>query len=234
MIWFSKEKFAYFILGLACLILVGSMGWRWYHERKDFFLSGAPPQEIMESIEPKSVPYDQIKPPAFLATDALVMGSMSSTIGIAFYGDYANPESNSLARQLESWVRTTQNKVRFVYYYLPASTKDDDPSFEAAVFSECSRLLDDAWQGHKIVLTMPKADKQTIELLTDKLETEDGMLYNCRRDKNIRSYIKQKVDIAKGDGIDKAPFVFVGTRVFPAQSASSSSIIRAAQTYLQK
>lgn len=230
--WFTKERLAIFILALACLILVGSMGWRWYHGRQDYFLSGAPPQDILEKVSPKKVPYDQIKPPAFLATDALVLGSMSSTIGIVFYGDYANPQSNSLAREIENWARN-RGRVRVIWYYLPAKTDDNDPSFEAAVFSECSRLLDDAWKAHRLMISLPKVDKQTIDLLSDQLETKDGMLYTCRQDKNIRSYLRQKIDIARGDGIDKAPFVFVGTQVFPAQSASSSSIIRSVTTYLR-
>ncbi|MFA6100003.1 MAG: hypothetical protein WC750_03955 [Patescibacteria group bacterium] len=229
--WFTKERLAIFILALACLVLVGSMGWRWYHNRKDYFLSGAPPQDILEKVEPKKVPYDQIKPPAFLATDALVIGSMSSTAGIAFYGDYADSQSNALARELESWARN-QGRVRFIWYYLPAKTDDNDVSFEAAVLSECSRLLDDAWQAHKLLISLPKIDNQTLNLLADKLKDKDGLLYTCRQDKNLRSYLRQKIDIARGDGIDKAPFVFIGTHVFPAQSASSSTMIRTAMSYL--
>ncbi|MDD5438046.1 MAG: hypothetical protein PHC70_02790 [Patescibacteria group bacterium] len=233
MSWLNKERIAISILAAACLILVASMGWNWYHNKKDYFLSGSPPQDVLEKIEPKKVPYEQIKPPAFLATDALVIGSISSTIGISFYGDYADPQSNALARELENWARNQQGKVRFVWYYLPATTDDNDISFESAVFSECSRLIDDMWQAHLLMLSVPKVDKRTMEMFSQQLETSEKLLYNCRSDKNIRDYLKQKIYVARGDGIDKAPFVFVGTQVFPAQSASSSSIIRSALTHLR-
>lgn len=233
MSWLNKERIAISILILACLALVVAMGWNWHRTQKEYFLSGAPPQDILEKIEPKTVPYNQIKPPAFLATDALVIGSLSSTVGIAFYGDYTNPQSNTLGRELENWVRNQQGKVRFVWYYLPATTDDNDISFESAVFSECSRLIDDQWQAHKLMISLPQIDKRSMELFSSQLETSEKLLYSCRNDKNIRDYIRQKIYVARGDGIDKAPFVFVGTQAFPAQSASSSSIIRSALNYLR-
>jgi hypothetical protein len=232
MSWLNKEKISLSILGLACLILALGMGWRWYYQQKNYFQSGSPPADIMDKIEPKSVPYEQIKSPAFLPTDALVFGSLSSTIGIAFYGDYANSQSNSLERELEKWVRGRQGKVRLVWYYLPAKTNDNDISFEAAVLSECSRLIDDNWQAHKLMVSVPQMDKKTLELIANQLETKDNMLYNCRTNKDIRDYLRQKIDIAKGDGIDTAPFVFVGTKAFPAKYASSSSVMKSALDYL--
>lgn len=230
---FSKNNLAAVIIVIAGLILVGSMGWRWYKNKTDFFLSGAPPTEALNRIEPKKVPYDQIKPPAFLQTDALIYGSMTSTASVIFYGDYTNPKSNALAREIDAWIKTSRGKIRLIWQYLPATDKDNEISFEAAVFSECSRLLDDKWLAHSLLLNMSKVSMSDIESLTDKLTDEDGMMYACRKDKNIRDYVRTKVQTARGDGIDTAPFVFVGTHVFPSQTASSTSIIQSAQTYLR-
>ncbi|MFA6504057.1 MAG: thioredoxin domain-containing protein [Patescibacteria group bacterium] len=229
----SKNTLAAAIITIAGLVLVGSMGWSWYKTRTDFFLSGAPPASMMNEITPKKVPYGQIKPPAFLQTDALIYGSMTSTASIVFYGDYTDPKSNILARDIDTWVRTSKGKIRLIWQYLPATDKDGNASFEAAVFSECSRLMDDKWIAHTLMINMPKVGMSDVESLTDQLTDKDGMLYDCRKDKNIRDYVRTKVQTARGDGIDTAPFVFVGTHVFPSQSASSTSIIQAAQTYLR-
>lgn len=230
---FNRQIVAFCLIIIASVALLSAIGWRWYRNKQDYFTSGAPPQEIMDRIEPKTVPYDQIKPPAFLQTDALVFGSISSTVGIAFYGDYTNDKSNSLAYSLESWTRGMGGRVRFIWHYLPASTDDNSPSFEAAMLSECSRLIDDLWRAHGLMIKFSNLGQKEINFLSDQLADKDGMLYACMKDKNLRGYIRQKAEVARGDGIDKAPFVFVGTHVFPSQSASSTSIIRAAQAYLK-
>ena len=229
----NRQVLALCLLALASVALLSAIGWRWYRNKQDYFQSGAPPQEIMDRIEPKKVPYDQIKPPAFLQTDSLVFGSISSTVGIAFYGDYTNNQSNSLAYALESWSRKMGGRIRFVWHYLPASTDDNSPSFEAAMLSECSRLIDSSWKAHGLMVKFSNLGQKEINFLSDQLADKDGMLYGCLQDKSLRSYVRQKVQVARGDGIDNAPFVFVGTQAFPAQTASTTSIIRSAQAYLK-
>lgn len=229
----DRQFAALCLLVLASVALLSAIGWRWYRNKQDYFTSGAPPQEILDRIEPKTVPYNQIKPPAFLQTDALVFGSMSSTVGIAFYGDYTNNKSNSLAYSLESWTRSMGGRIRLIWHYLPASTDDNSPSFEAAMLSECSRLIDDSWKAHDMMIKFSNLGQREIDFLAGQLADKDGMLYGCMKDKNLRSYIRQKAQVARGDGIDNAPFVFVGTQAFPSQTASTTSIIRTAQTYLK-
>lgn len=228
----NKQQISMAFLGLAGLLMIGALGWRWYQTRKDFFISGAPPQELMDKIQPKSVPYAQIKPPAFLPTDPLVMGSMSSTVGIVFFGDYTDKLSDELALQVSDWARGKKGDVRVIWHYLPPSSDDGDLGYEAAVLSECSRLSDTRWSAHHLMLQTPPASMADIERLTDQLMDKEGMLYACRRDSNIRKYLRENIDQARGDGIDKAPFVFVGTKAFPSQNSSSTGILKAAQSYL--
>jgi len=228
----NKQRISVLFLVLAGLLMVGTLGWRWYQTRKDSFISGAPPQELMDRIEPRTVPYAQIKPPAFLPTDPVILGSVSSTIGIVFFGDYADKASGELARQITDWAAGKKGEARVIWHYLPASSKDGNLGYEAAVLSECSRLSDKRWVAHSLMLLAPPASMADIERLTDQLMDKEGLLYACRRDKNIRSYVREGINQARGDGIDKAPFVFVGTRAFPSQNSSSTGILKAAQDYL--
>jgi len=228
----NKRHFSALFLVLAGLLMVGALGWRWYQTRKDYFISGAPPQELMDKVEPRSVPYAQIKPPAFLPTDPVILGSISSTVGIIFFGDYTDKASGELARQVIAWAAGKKGDVRVLWHYLPSSSKDGDLGFEATVLSECSRLSDLRWSAHDLMLQTPPASMGDVERLTDKLMDKEGLLYACRRDVNIRKYLREGIDQARGDGIDKAPFVFVGTKAFPSQNSSSTGILKAAQNFL--
>lgn len=231
--WPSGDKLAIPILMIACVALVASMGNKWYQNRKNFYLSGAPPTDVVEKIEPKHVPYDQIKPPAMQDTDALVIGSMSSTVGLVFFGDYADPASNRLASELEIFARSQKGRIRMVWNYLPKTTEDGELSFEAAVLSECSRLVNSLWPAHLLMTTKGTVNKTDLDKIASDIQDEQGLLYSCRKDNSIRNYIREKVQTARGDGIDTAPFVFVGTHVFPSQTATSSAITRTAQIYLK-
>lgn len=231
---FSKQNFAVLFLGLAAVGLVGAMGYHWYSDQKNYYISGSPPTDILEKVDPKKVPYEQIKAPAFLPADDLVFGSMSSTIGVTFFGDYADHRSNVLAQTLEKELMKYGGRVRMTWHDLPASTKDGDLSFEATVLSECSRLVDKTWPAHDLLMQIPSLAKKDIEILTTQLMDKDSLLYACRQDQSLRKLIRQKIDISRGDGIDKAPFVFVGTHVFPSQTASSTAILKTVAQYIHE
>jgi len=60
---------------------------------------------------------------------------------------------------------------------------------------------------------------------------EQGQLYACRKDAEIRKGVRRAAMQSRGDGIDVAPFVFVVTRAFPAASAKPDEIMAAIAAY---
>ena len=53
------------------------------------------------------------------------------------------------------------------------------------------------------------------------------------RDTSIRQMVRTAAKRARGDGIDKAPFVFVRTQAFPAALASSTAVLGAIRDNLK-
>lgn len=231
----SAQKSATLIIIFAILIFAGAAGYTWYKTSTDTYLSGAPPQDLINEIPAKTVPYNQIKPPAVTPFDAFIIGSATSTYGIIFYGDYANPASNALIVDLLPKLLPYEDLVRLNWRYLPETTKDGDIGFETAIASECSRLLEINWPLHTGLIMEPanKLNRSYLRQLVENLTMEPEMVYACQNNTAIRDAIKTAIQTAKGDGIDKAPFIFVGTEAIPASEANTDTIINALRNYIK-
>jgi len=223
------------ILGIAICFCIGSAIYKCNKKYRQTFMAGQPPQEILERIDPKKVPYNQIKPPAVSELDAFLVGSASSSIGVIFYGDYTDPKSTKLLREIEPRIRSGKGLIRLIWHNLPSSTENNDPGFEAAVLSECSRILDSSWNVHYALIALNKDKVKNADLNRVSTENQDPkkLLEACRFDSTVRANVKYTIDLAKGDGIDQAPFIFVGSQAIPSQNATSTSIIEAIQAYLK-
>ncbi|MBU2566311.1 thioredoxin domain-containing protein [Patescibacteria group bacterium] len=233
--FFSPQRIAIIILALAVFVFIGSAGYRWYSIRSTTFLSGAPPADLMDSIEPKYVSPERMKSPAITNTDIFLAGSPTSSIGIVFYADYTNPDSNKLLKQIIQRVSTYNGEIRVILRYLPETTKNRNPSFEAVVLSECSRIMDPNWSAHESLLAIDKENTKisTIEQISFDYSDTDGMIYGCRNDSSLRNRLTQDIQQARGDGILAAPFVFAGTKALPADQANLENIFQAINTYMQ-
>jgi len=232
----SAQKLATLIIIFAILLFVGAAGYSWYRNATETFIAGAPPEELINEIPAKSVPYDQIKPPAISPYDAFLIGGTSSTYGVVFYGDYTNAESNKIIQELVPQLQNFGGIVRLNWRYLPETTKDGDVGFEAAVASECSRLLNEPWPLHQLFTETidGKLSKNLIKQLIQNASPEPELIFACQNNSTLRDNIRTAIQTAKSDGIDKAPFIFVGTTVIPADSASTANILNALQTYVGK
>ena len=233
--FFTPQRIAIIILALAVMVFVGSAGYRWYSIKNTTFLSGAPPADLMDSVEPKYIPPERMKPPAITNTDIFLLGSPTSSVGIVFYADYTNPESNKLLKQVIQRAATYDGDVRVILRYLPKTTKDRDPSFEAVVLSECSRIMDENWSAHNSLLSLEKNNVKNsdIEQISYDYSDTDGMIYGCRNDASLRDRLKKDIQQARGDGVLAAPFVFAGTKALPPDQADLENIFDAINTYIR-
>lgn len=229
----NPEKMALLLIIIACLALLSAVVWKAYETRTQYFLSGSPPAEIFTKIEPKSVPYNQIKPPAFLQSDPLAMGSITSTVGVIMFGDYADQKSLTFYKEIAELASQQKGRVRIIWHYLPANDKDGELGYEAALLSECNRLLDPNWMAHDILIDTQELKRSDLEIISNQIMDEENMLWACRKDKEIKDYVRHGINVARGDGIDKAPFIFVGTQVFPSQTSSTAEILQSIQNFLR-
>ncbi len=226
---FSARNVALGVLLLAFLILSGSIAYNWYTNRKNFYTAGSPPQDILQRVEPKSVPYDSIKPPAINAGETFLVGSVTSSYyGVIFFGDYTDSASAKAFKETLSAIQAYKGKVRLVWRQLPASTEDGSVSFEAAVASECSRLMNPSWPAHQAMLdaSAQGLTKSKIDDIVDRFDVNQ-MLNMCRDDATVRKSVRTAIERYRGDGIDTAPFVFVGTQVYPAAKATPTAVVQA-------
>lgn len=217
------------VLALALVILSGAIVYKWYMNQKNFYTAGAPPKELLQRVEPKKVPYDSIKPPAVQGGETFLIGSVTSSYyGVIFFGDYTDGSSAKAFKDTELAVAAYHGKIRLIWRQLPASTDDGSVSFEAAVLSECSRIVNLTWSAHKALLDASSAGitKSKLDGITDNLDPS-GMLALCREDATMRKTIRQTIARYRGDGIDTAPFVFVGTRAFPSTKATPQALTQA-------
>lgn len=231
----NLQKISAVILMVAVVALLASAAYKFYRVKRDTFQAGLPPQAALKKIEPKNVPYNTIKPPAVQPTDAFIFGSPTSAAGVIFFGDYANPGSNKLFKELEPKLRNYRG-IRLVWRDLPSSTEDRSPSFEAAVLSECSRYTDPFWKMRYLLISFTDTalDNWNIENILSQLpDSESQSLEACRRDQGVRDTLRQAIALARGDGIDTAPFLFVVSQAIPAQNASSTRVFDALRPYIK-
>ncbi|MFZ6015324.1 MAG: DsbA family protein [Patescibacteria group bacterium] len=227
----NAKHLAVMIIILSIVIFAGTAFYKWYITSNTTFVAGMPPEELLTRIEPKTVPYEQIKPPAVTQNDKFILGSASSSIGIIFFGDYADRQSADLINKLKESLKDNK-KIRLIWRDLPETTDENDPGFEAAVISNCSKLIHEDWYLHDKILKIQneKLTNNTLkQIVFEDMDAE--MLYTCWNDTAIRNQVRLNVQTYRGDGIDTAPFIFVGTQAIPAAKADMETILEALKTY---
>ncbi len=233
---FTARNLSLAILTLAILFLVGANIHKWYRNQKDFYAAGSPPKDILKRVEPKKVPYGNIKPPAINSNDVFLVGSATSSYyGVIVFGDYADASSAKTYKDAEMATKAFKGKIRLAWRQLPAKADDGEVSFEAAVLSECSKLLNPQWPAHKALMdaSEQRLTNSKIDDIADNLDPS-GMLALCQDNKDLRASVRQNVERYRGDGIDIAPFVFVGTQAFPATKANSPELLQAIRQLVKK
>ncbi len=232
----SAQKLATIIIIFAIVIFTAGAGYSIYLTNTKNYLAGAPPKELTQKIPAKQVPYSQIKPPAINPDDSFLIGAASSTYGIIFYGDYTNSKSNELLLSLVSALKPYSDLVRLNYRHLPKTTDDGDMGYETAIVSECSRLFGSSWILHDLLInTEPKKiTKSFLRQLIQEASLEPEIINVCEYNTTIREKVGTTIDTAKSDGIDVAPFIFVGTEAIPSEQATTDNVLNAVKSYINK
>ncbi|MDF1497605.1 MAG: hypothetical protein P1P90_06175 [Patescibacteria group bacterium] len=230
----SAQKIAILIVIFAIILFTAGAGYSIYITNTKNYLAGSPPKELTQKIPAKQVPYNQIKPPALNPDDAFLIGSPSSTYGIIFYGDYTNPKSNELLKDLITALEPYGDLIRLNYRFLPKTTDEGDIGYETAIVSECSRLFGGNWIIHELLAQSDtkKLNKSSLRQMIQNASLEPEIISVCQYNTTIREQIGTAIDTAKGDGIDEAPFIFVGTEAIPASEATTEKVLNAVKSYV--
>jgi len=224
------------IISISLIILLGFYINFLYQQKTTKFKSGRPPQELLNYIPPKHIPYETLKPPAVFPTDPILYGTTtSSLIGIIIYGDYTNSSTKQITPLITQFAKKYKNQIRVIWHHLPKSDKNGDISFEATVLSECSRLTDPAWSAHDLLINIKeKTEMRHVKQILYNLSDQNKNLLRCFKNKTIRQQIQHQIQISRGDGIDIAPLIFVGTEAIPASEANFKNVTNKLNHYIYK
>lgn len=203
---------SFLLVGMVCLLLVLS-GWILYGQiqtARTTFMSGAPTAEIQSALVPKTVPLADLKPPAVRPEDEIRYGSPTSVASVIEFGDYECESCRALDPVIQRVLPTFKGTVRFVWRDLPVKDVNPD-AFEAAMFARCAALQGKFWEAHDALLAAPSLDESTYASIASNLKLNAANLASCRADANGRAALQNDVDVARNDGINAAPLLFIGT-----------------------
>lgn len=213
------------ILAVAVFLVLSLSGWMVYsaiQTSKTTFMAGAPPEEIKKELLPHTVELAQMHPPAIRDTDPVRYGSATSVASVIEFGDFECEACRVMKPILESAVSKFGNRVRFVWRDLPIS--DAHPNaVDAAIFARCAGIQGKYWEAYDALFASPSLGEGAYVSIARDLKLNLTSLAQCRQDPNMRSALQLDVDTARYDGIDAAPFLFVGTKAF--NGAVTSDVI---------
>ncbi len=198
-----------FLLALLGLISLGvTQEWQ---RRTDAFRAGAPPEEIRKAIIPKKIEISLLRPPAIRPGDPVRFGSATSFASVIEFGDFECPSCQNLAKTLDEVTSSFHGRVRLVWRDLPVM--DVNPhAMAAAIAARCAGAQGKFWEAHDLLFSAETLNERTFERLAPQLHLNGAEYERCRTDQRVRAAIQEDVDTARGDGIQAAPLLFIGTK----------------------
>lgn len=152
-----------------------------------------------------------MRPPALRATDPMRYGNATSLASVIEYGDFECASCKTLHATLKQVLPTFRGKVRFIWRDLPVS--DVNPqAVSAAIFARCAGIQGKFWDAHDALYASAKLNETTYNAIATNLKLNTSALAACRRDPEIKQAIEKEVETARNDGINAAPFLFIGTK----------------------
>ncbi len=202
------------LLIFCVLLFVGISGWYMYSTVRlvrTTFPAGAPPADVLKATLPKQLPLAQLRPPAIRPTDPVRYGGATSVASIIEFGDFECPACRHMQQTIEIILPKYQGRVRLVWRDLPV--EDVNPhALEAAVFARCAQAQGKFWAAHDALFANETLNEAVFRSLAAQLQLEPALLESCRRDATLKKAIQTDVDVARGDGINVAPLIFIGTK----------------------
>ncbi len=207
------------VLAVSVFLLLAVSGWLVYSAvdtARTKFESGNPPPDVQKALQPHAIDLGVMRPPALRATDPIRYGSVTSSMSVVAYGDYECPGCRAMNNILTTVIPTFKGTVRLVWRDLPIA--DENPNaMSAAIFARCAGEQEKYWEAHDSLMDADTLGEGTYAAIAQQLKLNLRSLADCRQNPNISKDIQQDVDEARTDGVDSAPFFFIGTKAVRGQ-----------------
>ncbi len=204
------------ILAVAVFLLLLLSGWQIYfaiQQSKTKFMAGAPPADIKNELVPHQMDLALMHPPAIRDADPVRYGSATSVASIIEFGDFECEACQAMKPVIDSIVSKYNGRVRFVWRDLPITDAHPNAA-SAAIFARCAGIQGKYWETFDALFAAPSLGENTYATIAQNLKLNLTSLAQCRQDPNMQTALQTDVDTARNDGVDSAPFLFVGTKAF--------------------
>lgn len=194
------------------LLLSGFFVYQAIQFNKSNYRVGFVPTDVANLPTPKNIPLSAIRPPAIRSYDPMRYGGAESVLSVIEFGDFNCAECIKAAKIIDEAVRLYAGKVRFVWRDLPLI--DDKNATEAALFARCASLQNKYWETFDALVAQTPVKEKTFKDITAQLNLDQNFMRSCRADQNLAALLKLDIANARADGINKTPFIFIGTQAF--------------------
>ncbi|MFH1838851.1 MAG: thioredoxin domain-containing protein, partial [Patescibacteria group bacterium] len=209
-----KQRRILLSLSIVIFVLVATaFTFRVVQFKKTHYKVGSVPPEIVNQLLPKDVPISSIRPPALRAIDPIRYGGTTSVVSIIEYGDYECEYCRRMRTEIDSVARSYNGLVRFVWRDFPIE-EIHKGSTEVAIFARCAALQGKYWPIHDALMTAEKLNEKTLQQIADSFGLDPIFQKSCRQDAAMEQMVLRDLSEARADGINSAPFIFVGTQAF--------------------
>lgn len=198
---------------LAIFILISAwIVYRGYASNRDTFLAGAPPIDVQKALFPEKVDLSKMRPPALRPSDPIRYGSVTSAAAVIEFGDFDCENCRAMRSTLASVIQQYRGTVRLVWRDFPV-TDEHPKSIEAAIFARCAGFQGKFWEAYDALFDaeIPKSES-TFTKISRAIGLNANLLSACRQDEAVRAAVQLDLDTARNDGIDSAPFLFIGSK----------------------
>lgn len=203
-----------FVLAASVFLVLALSGWIIYNgidTAKNKFEAGNPPPDVQKELQPHKIDLALMHPPSIRDTDNIRYGSATSSMSVFVFGDYECEGCRAMQSVLETTIPSFGGKVRLVWRDLPIT--DVNPNaMDAAIFAQCAGAQGKFWDAHDLLYAAPNLGEGTYGDIAQQLKLNLRTLAECRQNPAIRQAIQDDVDAARADGVEGAPFFFVGTK----------------------
>lgn len=176
------------------------------------FQVGRIPTDVLSRLQPKTIPLASMHPPALRLQDPVRFGAATSVLSVVEYGDFQCEYCRAMKGVIDRVLLTYQGKVRFVWRDTPLSNHSE--ALPAAVFARCAALQNAFWGAYDELMTAAKLNESAYQAAANRLHLDPVALKSCRANPAVSTLITTDAETAQADGIQSAPFLFVGTKAF--------------------
>lgn len=208
----SRERI-FLLIGIVAFfgaLAGGYIWWRVYFSDTHFRVGSVPP-ELVNQLLPKNVPLESMRPPAVRTTDQLRYGGATSVFSVIEFGDFQCEFCRQLAPEIRKALEPYDGMVRFVWRDFPIENLHKQ-AMPAAIFARCAGAQGKFWDTYDALMASPKLDDAVYRQIATRVGLNTELLNTCRKDPNVEAVIRKDVEEAKADGVQSAPFLFIGTR----------------------